>query len=225
MEANNGSWDPVWEQVFQAQEWGKYPGESLIQFIARNFYRRTRKEVSLLEVGCGPGANIWFMAREGFNVTGIDGSKTAIERAKTRLFNDGLNAKLIVGDIMNLPFQRLEFEAVIDNECLYANNEANSLIILSEINRVLKKDGLFYSRTFSNDMFVGKRKNKKSLFEFQNITEGPLSGKGFVRLIDEQQIRNIYGKYFNVISIDKLEYTQYNGKELISEFIIICKKK
>jgi len=224
MKANDFSWDSVWEQVFTGQEWGKYPGESLIRFIARNFYKKTRKKVSLLEVGCGPGANIWFMAREGFNVTGIDGSETAIEKAKERLLNENLNATLIAGDIIKLPLKDLEFEGVIDNECLYANNEANSLIILKEINRVLKKDGLFYSRTFSNKMFAGKRVTNKD-FEFSNISEGPLSGKGFVRLIDKQQISNLYGKYFDIISIDKLEYTQYNGKEKICEFIIICKKK
>jgi tRNA G46 methylase TrmB len=51
------------------QEWGKYPPEHVIRFVARNFYRvPDRKYVHLLEVGCGPGANVWFMAREGFAV-------------------------------------------------------------------------------------------------------------------------------------------------------------
>lgn len=34
------SWDPIWEKVFKDNEWGKYPGENLIQFVARNFYKR-----------------------------------------------------------------------------------------------------------------------------------------------------------------------------------------
>lgn len=42
---SNGSWDSVWEKIFQEQEWGKYPGESLIQFIARNFYKMDRKNI------------------------------------------------------------------------------------------------------------------------------------------------------------------------------------
>ena len=28
----NKSWDPIWEKVFLESPWGKYPGESLIQF-------------------------------------------------------------------------------------------------------------------------------------------------------------------------------------------------
>jgi len=99
------SWDPIWETVFKDHEWGKYPGENLIQFIARNFYKKERKKVNLLEIGCGPGANIWFIAREGFHVTGIDGSETAIVKAKARLQKENLDAQLFIGDISNLPFE------------------------------------------------------------------------------------------------------------------------
>ena len=63
-------WYPVWK-VFVGQTWGKYPGEDLIRFIARNFYsRQIRRDTRILEVGCGPGANLWFLAREGFSFAG-----------------------------------------------------------------------------------------------------------------------------------------------------------
>src|ERR1019366_523612 len=78
-------WDPVWEQIFSTREWGKYPPEHVVRFVAGNFYRvPDRKEMCLLEVGCGPGANVWFMAREGFTVSRIDGSATAIKQARER---------------------------------------------------------------------------------------------------------------------------------------------
>ena len=217
------SWDPIWETIFQQQEWGKYPGEILIQFIARNFYKKERKNIFLLEIGCGPGANIWYMAREGFNVTGIDGSRTAINLAMERLQKEKLHANLVVGDIVKLPLDDNSFDGIVDNECLYANNEKNTLLILSEINRVLKRDGLFYSRTFAKEMFNDKEFGNK--FEFTNITDGPLKGKGFVRLVDYDRINTLYGKLFNILSIDKLEYTQFNSSQKISEYIIICQKR
>jgi hypothetical protein len=53
------AWDPLWEQIFNTREWGKYPPEHAVRFVARNFYRVPyRKQVRLLEVGCGPGANL-----------------------------------------------------------------------------------------------------------------------------------------------------------------------
>lgn len=221
---NESSWDPVWEDVFRNSEWGKYPGESLIQFIARNFYKRNRPEVKLLEVGCGTGANVWYMSREGFDVTGIDGSETAIKKGITRFHDESLNAKLIVGDIINLPFEDQVFDGVIDVECLYCNNTINTERILLEIRRVLKTGGLFYSRTFSERMYIGKNPAKISKFEYTDITEGPQAGHGFIRLIDKDEINNLYGKCFNILSIDKLEHTRNNEEFLISEWIIICRK-
>ncbi|MGZ4059592.1 MAG: class I SAM-dependent methyltransferase, partial [Bacteroidia bacterium] len=200
------SWDPVWENVFTNNEWGKYPGESLIQFIARNYYQtKQRSEIKILEVGCGTGANIWYISREGFDAYGIDGSETGISIAKKRLAAEGLKAKLITGDIISLPYEDNFFDCVLDVECLYANDQNNTTVILKEINRILKPGGKFYSRTFSDKMNVGKTNNKISDFEFDSISDGPLEGKGFVRLMNENQLRNLYGAFLKVISVDLLE--------------------
>jgi SAM-dependent methyltransferase len=215
------SWDPIWEKVYKSQEWGKYADVSLIQFVARNFYSKDRNNIKILEIGCGPGANIWYLDREGFDAYGIDGSETAINKAKKRI----PKAHLHVGDITNLKYDDNFFDAVVDVECLYSNNLNNSRIILKQISRVLKKTGLFYSRTFSDEMFIGNSPTDPNKFEYFKIDEGPLKNKGFVRLIDKKGIKNIYGLDFNVISIDKLEYTQFNSMEKISEWIIISEKK
>lgn len=44
-----------------------------------------RATIKVLEVGCGPGANIWYLAREGFSVYAVEGSASAIEKAHNRL--------------------------------------------------------------------------------------------------------------------------------------------
>ena len=221
----NKSWDPVWEKVFAENAWGKYPGESVIRFIARNFYKRNRPEVKILEVGCGSGANIWFMAKEHFLSYGIDGSESAIKQAKDRLAEEKLSADLVIGDIVSLPYGEGIFDAVLDCECLYANNLENTHKILSEIDRVLKPDGLFYSRTLSENMYTGKTNTFLGEKSFADISDGPIAGKGFARLMDLDDIRNVYGSRFEIISIDKMEYTQGNMEQTISEYIIICKKK
>src|ERR1022692_4131077 len=112
--------DEVWEQLFSSQEWGKYPPEHVIRFIARNFYRSAnRKAVKILEVGCGPGANLWFMAKEGFDVYGIDGSTSAIRYAGERLCREGLSVNLMVGDFCaRLPWPESLFDGVLENVSL-----------------------------------------------------------------------------------------------------------
>jgi SAM-dependent methyltransferase len=218
------SWDPIWEEIFINQEWGKYPGESLIQFIARNFYKSDRKKVRLLEIGCGTGANIWFMSREGFNVYGIDGSVKAVEIAQKRLEKELLKAELISGDIINMCYEHDSFDGIIDVECLCCNNIDNTRSILQNIYNVLKDGGLFYSRTFSDEMYIGEGYKALSKDEYTDIKDGPLRNKGFIRLIDKSAINELYGQFFKVLSIDEMFYTSNNGQIKISEWIIICQK-
>jgi SAM-dependent methyltransferase len=222
---DNSTWDPIWEKVFSEQEWGRYPGESLIRFIAKNFYKTERNQIKLLEIGCGTGANIWFMSRENFSVFGIDGSKTAIKKAYDILKKDNLAAELTVGDINCLPYKDCFFDAVIDVECICCNRKEDSVRILGEINRVLKPSGYLYSRTFTEEMYVGRKNSNLSKFEYTEISDGPLQGKGFVRLIDKLTIPELYGKLFNVVSIDKLEATHNNNELRTSEWIIISQKQ
>jgi len=219
------SWDKVWDKVFQELEWGKYPGESLIRFIARNFYKRDRKNTKLLEVGCGPGANVWYMAREGFDVYGMEGSKTAVERGKARMEKEGVKVTFSIGDIVALPYQNGFFDGVVDAECLTHNNRENLERILKEIRRVLKTGGLFYSRTFTEQVYLGKNPKQVGPNEFIEASDGPFFGRGFVRLTTREGVEELYGKYFKILSVDKNDYTEQNGKILISEWVIICQKE
>ncbi|MBO9731733.1 MAG: class I SAM-dependent methyltransferase [Chitinophaga sp.] len=218
------SWDPIWDNVFANQEWGKYPSESLIQFIARNYYKANRPRVKILEVGCGTGANIWFISREGFDTYGIDASKVAIDIAVSRLQREGLSASLSIGDISILPYEDNFFDAVIDNQCLYTNNQENTRRILQEIRRVLKPQGKLYSRTFSDKMYLGKTYDEIGLLEFNNVSDGPLSGKGFIRLSNKASIHDIYGSVFTIESIDSLDYTSHNEQIHISDYVILAVK-
>ncbi|MHB8110077.1 MAG: class I SAM-dependent methyltransferase [Syntrophorhabdaceae bacterium] len=213
----------VWEKLFQ-REYGRYPAEHLIRFIARNYYRAERGSTKILEVGCGPGANIWYLSREGFDTYGIDGSPTAIASAKLLLSKDNLSANLTTGDIVRLPYTNAYFDAVIDNECIYSNNLSDSHMIMSEIQRVIKKDALFFSRAFSRDMYVGKDAVKINDYEYLEATDGPLAHTGRFRLIDENGIKELYGVHFDILSIDKMDYTRDNRSTTISEWIIVCRK-
>ncbi|EAI7225285.1 class I SAM-dependent methyltransferase, partial [Campylobacter coli] len=99
---NIGTNEEIWENIFSNKEWGKYPSENLIRFIARNFYNvKNRNEIRILELGLGTGANLWFCAREGFRVSGIEWSKTGVERFQKRLDDENLSSqidKIIIGD-------------------------------------------------------------------------------------------------------------------------------
>lgn len=224
MNNSQGSWDPIWEKIFTDQEWGKYPAEDLIRFVARNFYKKNRAEVKILEIGCGTGANLWYLAREGFTTFGIDASPTAVQIAKSRMQEEKLNASILTGDILNLPFESGYFDCVIDVECLYTNATNNTKKIIAEIYRVLKNDGLFFSRTFTDKMYLGETPHMISNNEFINVLKGPLEGKGFVRLTSKDDIPIIYGELFSIDTVDLMEYSRSGGEYKICEWIIVCRK-
>jgi ubiquinone/menaquinone biosynthesis C-methylase UbiE len=218
------TWSAEWDNVFANNEWGKYPTESIIRFIARNFYKKDRKNINLLEIGCGPAANVWFFSREGFNAYGIDGSSIAIDKAKQRFATENLVGHFVVGDIIHLPYEDSFFDAVVDNECLYCNNLESASKMLEEVRRVLRPGGLFYSRTFATGIATGKDPVKPGSNEYQDIAEGPLKGNSYARLSTRESIQGLYGKYLSVESIDEEQYSLNNGAVAVKEWSVICKK-
>ncbi len=140
------SWDKNWEKTFRNKEWGKYPPEELIRFIARNYYSVSqRSKIKILDLGCGTGAAVWYMARKGFAVAGVDGSKTAIKIARQRFREEKFKADLRIGDVIKLDYSDRYFDAVTDIACIQCNFQlSNVKKIISEVYRVLKPGGKFF---------------------------------------------------------------------------------
>lgn len=219
------AWDSIWEDIFKNSEWGKYPSEDLIRFVARNFYKSNNKdEIRILEVGCGPGANIWYIAREGFNAYGIDGSKTAVDNANLRLDREvpGWKGEIVVGDFTRIPYENDFFDAVIDSEAIYVNSFEDSKLILDEIHRVLKIGGKLYSRTFAIDSW-GYGTGEKIGYNMWLVNEGPLKGKGTSRFTSEEDINELYGE-FRLSEIELNQYSYNNRSNTVREWTIIAEK-
>ena len=143
--------DPRWESaVYGAgRQLNLYPHTAVVTFIMRHFAQAPeRARIRILEVGCGAGNNIWFLAREGFAAAGIDGSKTAIDFARARLARDGLEAEMVTGDFQTLSWPNNYFDCVIDRGAITCNRRAVIERTLDEVRRVLKPDGQFLSMIY-----------------------------------------------------------------------------
>ena len=219
-------WNKGWDEIFSKKDWGRYPDLSVVRFILGKTRKKIKKnKIKVLELGCGTGANLGFLAKEGFKTYGIDGSKVALKIAKKKLNKEKLQAKLYLGDVMDLSFfPNKFFDFVIDCECLYANSTKNTKIILKEINRVLKKKGNFFSKTFAKGTYGlkgGSLKNQKKI-----IKKGAFhSGYGLIRLSSVSQIKSLYGKQFSIKSIEHELRTQNQQKNYIKEWILEMVKR
>jgi ubiquinone/menaquinone biosynthesis C-methylase UbiE len=145
-------WDSKWEEFYKKSRGNEYPETAVVRFIARYFYKsNNRNEIKILDLGCGTGANLWYLSREGFSASGIDGSKTAIERTGEKLDREGINANLLTGDFQNLPYDPDFFDAVLDITSIQHNDDASIRKIVAEVHRVMKPDGKYFGMMINSD--------------------------------------------------------------------------
>jgi SAM-dependent methyltransferase len=224
--AKRMTWDPVWEQLFSTRDWGRYPSEDLIRFVARNFFSSLdRTAVRMLEVGCGPGANLWFLAREGFAVYGMDGSATATAIARRRLDTECPGWKtvsggsaVITGDIAQLPWPDAHFHAAIDAEAVYCNDFDESRRIYSEMYRVTRPGGKLFVRTFACGTWgegTGRQEGDRRF----SVAVGPLAGKGPSRFTSLDEIPTLLAPW-RVREINLITRTLEYQRQSIREWVV-----
>lgn len=98
----------------------------------------------VLDVGCGLGGNLLFLAQKGFEVAGLDSSVEAINKLQTRLKQNDLSFSLRVGEFQSLPFSDSSFDAVVCVQTLQHGYEQEVQKGVAEISRVLIRGGLFF---------------------------------------------------------------------------------
>ncbi len=69
---------------------------------------------TVLELGCGDGRDAIFLAKNGFDVTAMDFSPTAIKMAKKNVEEAGLDVKFIQDDLTDLDHVTGTFDLVVD---------------------------------------------------------------------------------------------------------------
>jgi ubiquinone/menaquinone biosynthesis C-methylase UbiE len=97
-----------------------------------------QKKDKILDVGCGDGFYSYLLSQLGdFDLTGIDSDAAALKNAKKQVNNKSL--KLVVGDVLKMPFKAGTFNKVVCSEVLeHLPDDKKGLM---EINRVMKKGG------------------------------------------------------------------------------------
>lgn len=84
------TWDAIYRSGRAVRTW---PSEDVVRFCARRLARGMR----VLEAGCGNGANLWFLAREGYRTFGFDASLEAVYEAGALAQRHGVFDDVFVG--------------------------------------------------------------------------------------------------------------------------------
>jgi SAM-dependent methyltransferase len=98
----------------------------------------------ILETGCGSGRLIREMARRGFQTTGLDLNTTALNYCRKKLKEEGLQAELVQGNMVDFDFDR-PFDAAFNaiNTFRHLETETSAVKHLKCVARHLKPGGIF----------------------------------------------------------------------------------
>ena len=222
------TFDGTWETRYRDNPAyrNKYPWSCLVSFVMREAPRHCpRSDVAILEVGCGTGNNLWFCAREGFAVAGLDGSATAIDYARQRFAEDGLKGDLRVGDFTVLPFGDGEFDLCLDHAALSHTTRDGIIRAIAQIHRVLKPGGKFFFNPYG-DRCSSFSHNPDSDGAVRGITVGSVSGGSQARFYGLQDIRDLFGSGWALRQVRHVEETDMLEPQRIvhAEWQIVAEK-
>ena len=121
------------------------PRPILVEYFKEGFIPNGK----VLDLCCGAGTNLLYLAENGFDVTGIDISKTAIKIARKKLRLAKLNIDLLCESFVDLSFVNEEFDFVFDMGCFHHVALEDQAKFIMGVHRILRGGGLYMLTFFS----------------------------------------------------------------------------
>ncbi len=161
-ECTEPDYEDRWESIYRSgAQLNLYPHDLVVSWFAARFPDPdARARVRVLDLGCGAGNNLWFLARAGFQCAGLDISVTAVDFARNRLRCEGLSAQIEVGSFTTIPFATASFDVVLDRGGLAAVDFDTASKALAEVTRVLRPAGTLLFTPFAEGTRIDGSKGR-----------------------------------------------------------------
>ncbi|HZK66439.1 MAG TPA: class I SAM-dependent methyltransferase [Chloroflexota bacterium] len=105
---------------------------------------------SVLDVGCGTGENALYLAERGHEVWGVDSAPAAIEKAKAKVRQRGLEATFQPFDALRLEGLGRSFDTVIDSGLFHVFSDEERPSFVRSLGAVLHPGGDYFMMCFSD---------------------------------------------------------------------------
>jgi SAM-dependent methyltransferase len=155
---------------------------------------------SAVDLGCGTGNYAIWLAKKGFQVTGIDFSEMAIELASKQAERENVKCKFQVGDLTDTDFKsNATYEFAYDWELLHHVFPDDRDTYIHNVVKILQKGASYFSVCFSekDPDFGGEGKYRTT----------PMETKLYFS--SEKEIEQLLGAHFE---IEDLTTTEIAGK-------------
>ncbi|MDR9500159.1 MAG: class I SAM-dependent methyltransferase [Desulfurivibrionaceae bacterium] len=124
------------------------PDQSLMDFIENCGLAPCR----VLDIGCGTGSNLIWLASRNFQATGYDLSALAIKTARQKAAASGADCTFVQGDFLADELAANSFDFVFDRGCFHHFRDPDSrLAFAAKVAHVLSEEGIWLSLIGNRD--------------------------------------------------------------------------
>ena len=165
---------------------------------AVEFFKQQNLE-KILDLGCGTGRHALYLLKQGFKVYGCDASESALKIAKEII----KNVEFKKCDMTSLPYEDNYFDGILCHFVIQHGKIEQIKKAISEIYRVLRKDGILYLSVPSvkhPEYFTGEEIEPRTKINIDAI-DGNVPHHYFT----EDEIKNLFNK-FDIIKLKHVEF-------------------
>ncbi|MEO8706957.1 MAG: class I SAM-dependent methyltransferase [Kofleriaceae bacterium] len=164
----------LWEDSFDEQiargAYNTAPVEALIRSIA--YWLRDRpapaidRPLHFLEMGCGAGPTLVWLAQKGIHVSGVDIATNALELARQNLARNGYTDRIgtiAEASVTTTPFPDGSFDGIIES-CVFQHLPRETrTAAFREVARLLRPGGLFVCHVLADSHSTFQRMHDRQL--------------------------------------------------------------
>lgn len=190
------------------------PNKNLVEFIKQ--FKLSKEKVNVIDLGCGEGRSSVFLAKEGFNVLGIDLSPTIIKKGIER-FEKQSRVDYCVAEISSLPIPSGTFDLVVDITTLNNQKSRKRHRYVREIRRTLKKKGYYYASVVSTKDPSCKKKCPTRHFILRK-------NGSYQQFYSIKIVKKLFSPYLDIVSI-KERKDGVSGTDEFESIEVVAKKR
>lgn len=210
---------PVYPVEFVVRAFlGTYPGLKM----PRKRYAGSR----ILDLGFGDGRNVPFLRDLGFSVYGVEISDEIVRLTGQRLAELAVPAVLRVGRNTQIPFEDGFFDFLLAcHSCYYVDEGTSFTDNLTEMHRVLSRDGILVCSLPFHDTYILKGAKHLGGGHYR-ITRDPFglrNGTIFRAFRDRDEVRRTLLTHFKEIAIGSCDDDFFGIHQKV--WIVVCRKK
>lgn len=217
----------ILKNIFNKKEslWAQIPPDKIPSStkIDKNFWRYFKKGDSILEVGCGKGRFVYSLAMRGFDVTGIDINKKAVDLLSEDAWFFG--SDVYYENILSARFKK-KFKGVLLQGVLCSMGSEDRLRCLNKVKSVMEKGGYAHIAEFEmNDKYKKRYEEDFKLtgeYGTLSIKDRDTGGElCWSHNFYEEELTGLIKKAgFEIIDFKRMLFKSYHGEKKPGMMII-----